>query len=101
MIGMVSKEDVMKALKECFDPEIGINVVDLGLIYNVKVDKDKVNIKMTLTAEGCPMSYSISQDVQNKVKKIKGVKEVKVELVWDPPWSPDRMSKDVRKKLGL
>jgi metal-sulfur cluster biosynthetic enzyme len=101
MIGMVSKEDVMKALKECYDPEIGISVVDLGLIYDVKVDKDKVHIKMTLTTPGCPMFSYLTQDVQNKVKKIKGVKDVKVELVWDPPWNPDRMSKGVRKKLGL
>jgi len=101
MIGMVSKEDVMKVLKECYDPEIGISIVDLGLVYDVKIDKDQVHIKMTLTTPGCPMSYSISQDVENKVKKIKGVKEVKVELVWDPPWNPDRMTKEVRKKLGL
>jgi metal-sulfur cluster biosynthetic enzyme len=101
MIGMISKEDVMRVLRECFDPEIGISVVDLGLIYDVKVDKDKIYIKMTLTTPGCPMHSYMTQDVQNKVKSIKGVKDVKVELVWDPPWSPDRMSKEVRKKLGL
>jgi len=101
MISMVSKEDVMKALRECFDSEIGINVVDLGLIYDVKVDKNEVHIKMTLTTPGCPMSSYLTQDAQKKVKSIKGVKDVNIELVWDPPWTPDRMSKEVRKKLGL
>jgi len=101
MIGMVNKEDVMKALRKCYDPEIGVNLVDLGLIYDVKVDGDKVHIKMTLTSPGCPMHSFLVQDVQDKVKNIKGVKEVKVDLVWDPPWTPERMIKDVKKKLGL
>ena len=101
MIGMVNKEDVMKALRKCYDPEIGINLVDLGLIYDVKVDGNKVHIKMTLTSPGCPMHSFLAQDVQDKVKNIKGVKEVKVDLVWDPPWTPERMAKDARKKLGL
>lgn len=98
---MVTKEDVMKVLKECYDPEIGISLVDLGLIYDVKVDKDKVNIKMTLTTPGCPMHAFMVQDVQEKVKAMKGVKEVNVELVWDPPWTPDRISKEAKKKLGF
>jgi len=91
----------MKVLKECYDPEIGISLVDLGLIYDVKVEKDKVNVKMTLTTPGCPMHSFMVQDVREKVNAMKGVKEVKVELVWDPPWSPDRMSKEAKKKLGF
>jgi len=98
---MVSKEDVMKALRECYDPEIGISLVDLGLIYDIKVDKNKVHIRMTLTTPGCPMHSFMVQDVREKVKQIKGVKEVEVELVWDPPWTPDRMSDEVKKKLGF
>ena len=98
---MVTKEDVMKVLRQCYDPEIGINIVDLGLIYDVKVDRDKVHIKMTLTTPGCPMHSLMTQDVHNKIKSIKGVKDVNIELVWEPPWSPERMSKEVRKKLGL
>ena len=98
---MVTKQDVMKALKECLDPEIGINVVDLGFIYDVKVDENKVHIKMTLTTPGCPMHAFMVQDVREKVKALKGVKEVNVELVWDPPWTPDRMSDEVKKKLGF
>jgi metal-sulfur cluster biosynthetic enzyme len=101
MIVMVTKEDVMKVLKECYDPEIGVSLLDLGLIYDVKVENDKVNIKMTLTTPGCPMHSYMVQDVQNKVKSIKGIQEVNIELVWDPPWTPDRISKSVRKQLGL
>ena len=98
---MVTKEDVMKALKECLDPEIGINVVDLGFIYEVKVDGKKVFIKMSLTTPGCPMHSFITQDIRNKVNDIEGVEEVDVQLVWDPPWSVDRISDEAKKKLGL
>jgi metal-sulfur cluster biosynthetic enzyme len=98
---MVTKQEVMKVLKKCYDPEIGINLVDLGLIYDVQINKDKVNIKMTLTSPGCPMHSFMINDVEENVKKLKGVKEVKIELVWNPPWNPDRMSKEVRKKLGI
>jgi len=79
----------------------GISLVDMGLIYDVKVDKDKVHVKMTLTTPGCPMHAFMVQDVREKVKALKGVKDVKVELVWDPPWTPDRMSKEAKKKLGF
>ena len=98
---MVTKEEVIKALRECYDPEIGISLVDMGLIYDVKVDKDKVHIKMTLTTPGCPMHSFMVQDVREKVERIKGVKEVNVELVWDPPLTPDRMPEEVKKKLGF
>jgi len=98
---VVSKEDVMKVLKECYDPEIGISLVDLGLIYDVKVDKDKVRIKMTLTTPGCPMHGMMAEDVKEKVSKIKGVKGVNVDIVFDPPWTPDRMSKEAKKMLGF
>ena len=98
---MVSKEDVMKVLKECYDPELGISLVDLGLIYDVQVKNDNVQIKMTLTSPGCPMHSIMVNEVEEKVKNMKGVKSVKVDLVWDPPWTPDRMSKELRKKLGF
>ena len=90
---MVKKSEVIKKLKECYDPEIPINIVDLGLIYDVKVNENKVKIKMTLTNPFCPMGNFIINDVEEKVKSIKGVSDVKVELVWDPPWTPDRMKK--------
>ena len=98
---MVTKEDVMKVLKECYDPEIGMSIVDLGFIYGVKIDKNKVHIKMTLTTPGCPMHSFIVEDVRDKVNKLKDVEEVNVELVWDPPWTPDRMSDEAKKKLGF
>jgi len=101
VIDLVTKQDVIKALKKCYDPEIGISLVDMGLIYDVQVKNDKVHIKMTLTTPACPMHAFMINDVEEKVKKLKRVKEVKVELVWDPPWTIDKMSKDAKKRLGL
>ena len=98
---MVTMEDVMKALKECYDPEIPVNVWDLGLIYDVAVDGDKVHVKMTLTAPGCPMHSFISQEVKQKLQTVSGVKEATVEVVWDPPWSPDKMSPEAKAQLGM
>ena len=91
----------MKALKECYDPEIPVNVWDLGLIYDVAVDGDKVHVKMTLTAPGCPMHSFISQEVKEKLQTVSGVKEATVEVVWDPPWSPDKMSQEAKAQLGM
>ncbi len=94
-------EEIVGALKECYDPEIPVNVWDLGLIYDVSVDGDKVHIKMTLTAPGCPMHRYISEEVKNKIQTVNGVKEATVEVVWDPPWNPDKMSKEARAQLGV
>jgi metal-sulfur cluster biosynthetic enzyme len=99
MIKMVTKAQVLSTLKKCFDPEIPINIVDLGLIYDVEVSGGNVKIKMGLTSPGCPMQSFILDDVKSKVSKIKGVKKVDVDLVLEP-WSPDRMSKKAKKKLG-
>ena len=101
MTRLVTMEEIVKALKECYDPEIPVNVWDLGLIYDVNVDGDKVHVKMTLTAPGCPMHSFISKDVQQKLQSISGVKEATVEVVWDPPWSPDKMSPDAKVQLGI
>ena len=98
---MVTMEDIVKALKECYDPEIPVNVWDLGLIYDVNVDGDKVHVKMTLTAPGCPMHAFISKEVREKLQSLSGVKDVNVEVVWDPPWSPDKMSPEARVQLGI
>ncbi len=98
---MVTMEDIVKALKECYDPEIPVNVWDLGLIYDVNVDGDKVHVKMTLTAPGCPMHSFISKEVKEKIQSVSGVKEASVEVVWDPPWSPDKMSPEARAQLGV
>lgn len=97
---------VWAALKNCYDPEIPVNIVDLGLIYDCKIDRlseggYRVDVKMTLTAPGCAMGPMIAQDVQNKIISIEGVEEANVELVWDPPWSQDMMSEAARLQLGL
>jgi len=97
---MVTKEEVVATLKKCFDPEIPINIVDLGLIYDVAIDGDNIHVKMTLTAPGCPASGYISQDVRSKLQSIPGIKKVEVEVVWDPPWSPSMMSETAKKQFG-
>lgn len=92
----------MEALKEVYDPEIPFNVVDLGLIYGVEVDGRKVKVKMTLTAIGCPMSYFLVEMVRDVIKeKIPEVEDVEVDLVFDPPWTPDRIKPEVRRLLGI
>jgi len=99
--GALTEQQVFEALKECYDPEIPVNLVDLGLIYDVKIIDDWVGVKMTLTTPGCGMSGMISQNVRNRILKVPGVKEADVRIVWDPAWSPARMSADAKKKLGM
>lgn len=98
---MVTQEDVMNVLKQCYDPEIPINIVDLGLIYKVDIQDSTVNVDMTLTAPGCPMHSLIARDVKQKLESIPGVGQVNVRVVWDPPWTPDRMAEEARKRLGI
>jgi metal-sulfur cluster biosynthetic enzyme len=98
---MVTEEQVMEALKECYDPEMGISIVDLGLIYDAKTDGSNVHIKMTLTTPGCPMHSMIVQEARAKVEEVPGVKNVEIEMVWDPPWTPERLSPEAKQKLGL
>jgi metal-sulfur cluster biosynthetic enzyme len=97
----ITETQIYEALKECYDPEIPVNLVDLGLIYDVKIIDDWVGVKMTLTTPGCGMSAMISQNVRNRVLKVPGVKDADVRIVWQPPWSPARMSADAKKKLGV
>lgn len=98
---MVTKDDVMKVLRSIFDPEIPVSIVDLGLIYEIGIDKNSnVRVKMTCTTPYCPMNRYLQQEVNNKVKEIDGVKDVKVEMVFDPPWTPDRIAPQARKALG-
>jgi len=97
----VTQEQVFEALRDCYDPEIPVNLVDLGLIYDVKIIDDWVGVKMTLTTPGCGMSGMISQNVRNRVLKVPGVKDADVRIVWDPAWSPARMSEAAKKKLGM
>ena len=98
----VTEEQVYAALKKCMDPEIPVNVVDLGLIYGVKVAGGKdVDIKMTMTTRGCPLHDTLISDVKRYVGKVNGVGSINVNIVWDPPWSLEKMNQDVREKLGF
>jgi len=98
---MVSKDEIVNVLKDCYDPEIPINVWDLGLVYDISIDNDNVGIKMTLTAPGCMMGGMIAEEVKAKIKAVSGVKDAKVELVWDPPWTPDKMSDEAKAQMGI
>ena len=98
----VTEEQVYAALKKCMDPEIPVNVVDLGLIYGVKVaDGKDVDIKMTMTTRGCPLHDTLVSDVKRYVGRVNGVGNINVDIVWDPPWSLEKMNQDVREKLGF
>jgi FeS assembly SUF system protein len=97
---MVTHDDVINVLKQCYDPEIPVNIVDLGFIYNVDIQDNEVTVDMTLTTPGCPMHSLIARDVKQKLESLPEVKDVHVRVVWDPPWTPERMSEDARKKLG-
>lgn len=96
---MFNKETVLKKIKTVLDPELGVNIVDLGLIYEVKIDGGNVNVLMTLTTPGCPMMAIFGQEVERKVRQIKGVKKVRVDLTFDPPWTSDKMTKEARRKI--
>jgi FeS assembly SUF system protein len=98
---LVSKEEVVTVLKDCYDPEIPINIWDLGLVYDINVENDNVGVKMTLTAPGCMMGGMIAEEVKAKIKAMSGVKDAKVELVWDPPWTPDKMSEEAKAQMGI
>ena len=100
--GVPTKETLLEALKVVKDPEIPVNVVDLGLIYNVDVkDEGEVDIEMTLTSMGCPVQDMIQADAELACMKVDGVKKVNVEFVWSPPWSPEKMSDDGKKQMRM
>ncbi len=98
----ISREDVMTALKDCRDPEIPVNIVDLGLIYDVEIRPEgRVHVRMTLTARGCPMHSTITECVRERVLAMEGVREATVELVWDPPWNQNMITEEGKRALGL
>ena len=89
-------------LKDCYDPEIPINIWDLGLVYDIIIPDDgNIGIKMTLTAPGCMMGGMIAEEVKSKIKAMNGVKDAKVELVWEPAWTPDKMSEEAKAQMGI
>ena len=99
------EKEIWQRLKTCFDPEIPVNIVDLGLIYSMEISPieqgKRVDVKMTLTAQGCGMGGSIAADAQSKLLDIPGVKEADVQVVWDPPWSPEKISAEGKTLLGI
>jgi metal-sulfur cluster biosynthetic enzyme len=102
----VTENEVMSALKQCYDPEIPVNIVDLGLIYGVAFQpadegNQDVSIEMTLTAQGCPAHVQISEQVKARLEQLPGVRNAKVNIVWSPPWTPERLSADAKKTLGI
>jgi metal-sulfur cluster biosynthetic enzyme len=105
----LTQEEVLAALKECYDPEIPVNIVDMGLIYEIKVkppdppnnEGDQIEVEMTLTAPGCPSSGYISDQVKQRLLRIPGVTKADVNIVWYPQWTPERLSHDARKQLGI
>ncbi len=97
----VNREQVMDMLHNCYDPEIPVNIVDLGLVYDVQVADDTVNVKMTLTSPGCPAHGMITESVKEKLEAVEGVRQVNIEIVWEPPWDPSRMSAAARQRLGI
>jgi len=96
------KEQVIKAVKTVYDPEIPVDIYELGLIYEIKVESPaEVSVKMTLTSPACPSAMSLPSEVEDKIRVMANVKDVKVQVVWDPPWEPSKMSEAARLELGM
>ena len=105
----ITEDDVLSALRSCYDPEIPVNIVDLGLIYKINFapadasdqSRQDVTVDMTLTAQGCPEHVNISAQVKSRIEQLPGIRNVSVNVVWTPPWTPERLSPDARKQLGI
>jgi FeS assembly SUF system protein len=99
----INEAEVLDALRECYDPEIPVNIVDLGLIYNVDINDETglVDVTMTLTSMGCPMAGDVISEIEMRVAQVENVRACKVEMTFDPPWSPDKMTEDAKWELGM
>ena len=99
-MSQISTEQIKNSLKQCMDPEVPLSIVDMGLIYGIDVsDNNDVNIKMTMTTKGCPLHDTMVDDVTRYAKKVPGVNNVQVDIVWDPPWTMDKMSDEAKTKM--
>jgi len=98
---MLTEEEIYEVLRECYDPEIPVNIVDLGLVYGVEITDAGVNIQLTLTAPGCSMGAMIASEIEDKLLGLPDCARANVEIVWEPPWTPHRMSAAARQQLGL
>ena len=97
----VTKSDVVEALHQVEDPELGMDIVELGLLYDVEVEGSKVKVIHSLTSMGCPAGPMIQEDIHRAASELPGVEDVEIELTWDPPWTPDKMSDDAKFILGF
>src|SRR3977135_1551508 len=97
----VKPEDVVAARRQCFDPEIPVNIIDLGLVYDIAIKPERIDVKMTLTALGCPMAADGMADVRDPLMTLPGVKDAGVDIVYEPMWTPERMSEEARWELGM
>ena len=98
---MVTEEQVYETLRNCYDPEIPVNIVDLGLVYSVRVQESRVEVDFTLTAPGCGMANLIQEDIRARILAMDGVEVAEVNIVWEPMWTPDKMSDDAKMALGM
>ena len=97
----VTRDDVVEALRDVYDPEIPVNIVDLGLVYDIKVDEGDIDIQMTLTFAGCGMGPYIAQQAEWRLAELDGAEDINVELVYDPPWTPEMITDEGKKALGM
>ncbi len=96
------EEKIVEIIKTCYDPEIPVDIYELGLIYNISIDENKkAHVKMTLTSPGCPVAGTLPGEVEEKIRSVEGISEAEVEVVWDPPWTPEMMSDEARLELGF
>lgn len=98
---MLNRETMYETLKNIYDPEVGINIVDMGLVYGVDVEANKVSVIMTLTSPGCPAGPQILSQIDSAIKGVEGVEDVDIQVVWSPPWTPDMLSEEARDQLGI
>jgi len=93
---------IIEMIKTCYDPEIPVNIYEMGLIYDIQIDDSyQVLVKMTLTSPGCPVAGTLPGEVQEKVKSVEGIANARVEVIWDPPWTPDMMTEEAKLELGF
>lgn len=97
----LTKTDVENLLRQVVDPELGVNIVDLGLIYGIDITEDNVTVTMTLTTPGCPLHEAMITGVEETLRRHPAVRDVHVQIVWSPPWTPERMSETAKRQLGL
>ncbi len=98
---MITQEEVIEKLRQCIDPELGVNIVDLGLVYSISIDQSNVNVQMTLTTPGCPLDSYFVKDITSRLKTNKSISDVCVEFTFEPMWTPTKMSQESKDLLGF